>query len=221
MVFVRFGRLSIRTYGSPWHFFVHQANVGRLGRSGLRIALRVDYHVWRRLMAPALAVSVAGLVAVLVPGVGVKVSGASRWLGSSSLQAAAGRSLPKSPWCCLWPTSSTAGATTGAGLTGDTGAAGAVLAGGFGHAAAGHGDVDGVGAIALGMLFAAGLPFKGLAGLVSVGAAGAFGAGRRCSLPLGPAHRLPPSRAERQQRRLPILPSLRYRWARATCSVPA
>jgi hypothetical protein len=77
--------LSIRTYGSPWHYFVHQAMWVGLGAIVFWAALRIDYHRWRRLMAPAMAVSILGLMAVLVPGVGVKVSGASRWLGSSSL----------------------------------------------------------------------------------------------------------------------------------------
>ena len=45
------------------------------------LMLRVDYHRWRPFATPALIGSGILLAFVLVPGVGVEVNGASRWLG--------------------------------------------------------------------------------------------------------------------------------------------
>ncbi|HWG72838.1 MAG TPA: putative lipid II flippase FtsW [Acidimicrobiales bacterium] len=77
---------SIRQYGSPWHFFVREVLWLAAGGAVFAVALTVDYHRWRRLAPAAMVGTVVALLAVLVPGVGVKVSGASRWLGTSSLQ---------------------------------------------------------------------------------------------------------------------------------------
>jgi cell division protein FtsW len=53
---------------------------------GFAVALRVDHRRWRRLAPAALYGTAALLFAVLVPGIGVRSSGASRWLGTSTLQ---------------------------------------------------------------------------------------------------------------------------------------
>jgi cell division protein FtsW len=52
-----------------------------LGTVACVVLLRVDYHRWRRLSLPALTVTAVLLALVLVPGVGITVNGASRWLG--------------------------------------------------------------------------------------------------------------------------------------------
>src|SRR2546428_2915463 len=44
------------------------------------VAARVDYHRYRVLAVPLLLLAIALLVAVLVPGVGVRAGGAARWL---------------------------------------------------------------------------------------------------------------------------------------------
>ena len=77
---------SIRQYGSPWHFFSREVLWLAVGGSIFAVALRVDYHRWRRFAPAAMVVTLLALLAVLVPGVGVKVSGASRWLGTASLR---------------------------------------------------------------------------------------------------------------------------------------
>jgi cell division protein FtsW len=48
------------------------------------IVARVDYHRYRRLAFPGLAIAILLLAVVLVPGVGTRVGGASRWLRISS-----------------------------------------------------------------------------------------------------------------------------------------
>ncbi len=77
---------SIRQYGSPWHYFERQLMWLGIGAIAFAIAFRVDYHRWRRLAPFAMVLTLIALVAVLVPGVGVSVSGASRWLGRGSVQ---------------------------------------------------------------------------------------------------------------------------------------
>jgi cell division protein FtsW len=53
-------------------------------------AMRIDYHRYRALSVPLLAVIVLLLVLVLVPGLGVKAGGAARWLrfGPAGIQPA-------------------------------------------------------------------------------------------------------------------------------------
>ncbi len=56
----------------------------------LHLASRMDYLLWRRLAIPLLILTIALLIAVLVPGVGVAAKGARRWLrlGAISIQPA-------------------------------------------------------------------------------------------------------------------------------------
>ena len=72
---------ALDDYGSSWYVVVRQAMWLAFGTAACVIVLRIDYHRWRRLAVPVLGVSVAGLVLVLVPGIGRTVNGASRWLG--------------------------------------------------------------------------------------------------------------------------------------------
>jgi cell division protein FtsW len=77
---------SLQQYGTPWHFFIRQLGWLLVGSVGFGLALRVDYRRWRRLARPGMYMCVVLLFAVLVPGVGVRTAGASRWLGTSWLQ---------------------------------------------------------------------------------------------------------------------------------------
>jgi cell division protein FtsW len=77
---------SLQKYGTPWHFFIRQLVWLFFGSLGFGLALRVDHRRWRRLARPAMYGCVGLLFAVLIPGVGVRTAGASRWLGTSSLQ---------------------------------------------------------------------------------------------------------------------------------------
>ncbi|HVA75688.1 MAG TPA: putative lipid II flippase FtsW [Acidimicrobiales bacterium] len=78
--------LSLHQYGSPWHFFLREIMWLTVGIAGFAVAVRVDHQAWRRLAPGAMYVSIGLLFAVLVPGIGVRASGAARWLGTSSLQ---------------------------------------------------------------------------------------------------------------------------------------
>ena len=72
---------SLTDYGSPWYFFLRQLMWTALGLGAFVFAVRFDYRRWRALIRPLLILSGVLLVVVLVPGVGIYVSGSRRWLG--------------------------------------------------------------------------------------------------------------------------------------------
>jgi cell division protein FtsW len=72
---------SLTNYGSPWYFFFRQMLWTVLGLVAFVFAVRFDYRRWRALVRPLLIISVVLLLVVLVPGVGIYVSGSRRWLG--------------------------------------------------------------------------------------------------------------------------------------------
>ena len=78
--------VSLSSYGSPWHFFLRQWIWLILGSAGFAVAARVDHERWRKPSRLFMYATVFLLFAVLVPGVGVRAYGASRWLGTSSIQ---------------------------------------------------------------------------------------------------------------------------------------
>src|SRR5207249_513699 len=77
---------ALRAYGSAWVYFERQLVWLAAGGLALVGAARLDYRRWRRLSVPLLALSVVLLLLVLVPGLGVSVSGSTRWLGAGSLR---------------------------------------------------------------------------------------------------------------------------------------
>jgi cell division protein FtsW len=76
---------SLRIYGSSWVFFKRQVMWIVLGSIALYTTLRIDYQFWRKWRMPLLLGSAALLFIVLIPGIGIKVSGSRRWLGIGSL----------------------------------------------------------------------------------------------------------------------------------------
>ncbi len=75
---------ALRQQGDSWLFFRRHLLWLLLGTTALVFTARVDYRRWRPLGAPLLAAVCVLLVAVLVPGVGVSVNGSARWLGVGS-----------------------------------------------------------------------------------------------------------------------------------------
>ncbi len=78
--------VSLQQFGSPWYFFERQLMWLAIGTVGFLVARRIDPERWRRLAPVAMYLTIGLLFAVLVPGIGVRTSGASRWLGTSVLQ---------------------------------------------------------------------------------------------------------------------------------------
>jgi len=77
---------SLRETGSTWSYFERQAAWTMLGVVALFTFLTVDVGFWRRHARVWLLGSFALLALVLVPGVGVNVNGATRWLGYGPIQ---------------------------------------------------------------------------------------------------------------------------------------
>lgn len=75
---------ALREDGSSWFYFRRQVMWVAAGTVALVVAARVDYRMLRRLGLPLLALSVALLIVVLVPGMGIAVGGSTRWLGVGS-----------------------------------------------------------------------------------------------------------------------------------------
>jgi len=73
---------------SPMHFFWRQGLFALAGFALMAIAVRFDYHALARPWMLALLTlgTLACLIAVLIPGVGVEVGGARRWLRLASFQ---------------------------------------------------------------------------------------------------------------------------------------
>ncbi len=68
------------TYGSDTYFLVRQAIWAFVGGLFLLAFQAVDYHVWRKITVPMMAVVLILLVAVLVSRLGHSAYGAQRWL---------------------------------------------------------------------------------------------------------------------------------------------
>ncbi len=76
---------ALDEFGSSWYVAARQGMWVAIGIAVALVVLRIDYHRWRRISGPLLVLSVALLIAVLVPGVGVNANGATRWLGYGSV----------------------------------------------------------------------------------------------------------------------------------------
>ncbi|HUP74102.1 MAG TPA: putative lipid II flippase FtsW [Acidimicrobiales bacterium] len=71
--------------GSSWYTFERHIMWLSLGLVAMFVTLRVDYRRWRQFATPLLLASVALLIVVLMPGVGLTRNGSTRWLGYGSL----------------------------------------------------------------------------------------------------------------------------------------
>ena len=77
---------ALREYGSSWYVFNRQLAWVGLGTVALVVCARTDYRVWRRAALPLLGVALVCMALVLVPGVGSRAGGASRWLGAGPVR---------------------------------------------------------------------------------------------------------------------------------------
>lgn len=72
---------SLRDEGSALAIFAKQSAWFGLGLIAAIVMLRRDYRSLRRFAVPALLVTIALLVLVLIPGIGLRINGARRWIG--------------------------------------------------------------------------------------------------------------------------------------------
>ena len=84
MVYSASGIKALDAQDDPRYFLVQQSAWVGIGLVAMLVVARIDYHRYRRFALPGLAIAVVLLVAVLVPGVGTRVGGASRWLRVSA-----------------------------------------------------------------------------------------------------------------------------------------
>lgn len=77
---------SLYKYGSSWYQFRLQVLWFLFGCAVMFAMSRIPYEKLSRAMKPLLIVTAALMTAVLVPGLGVSVNGASRWLGWGPLR---------------------------------------------------------------------------------------------------------------------------------------
>lgn len=104
MVYSASGIKALDALDDPRYFLGWQSLWAALGLVGMLVATRVDYHHYRVLALPLLAVAIVLLAAVLIPSVGTSVNGASRWLrvGPVGLQPAEFAKLALILYLAFW-----------------------------------------------------------------------------------------------------------------------
>ncbi len=160
--------VSLSSYGSPWHFFLRQWIWLMIGTGGFAFAVRVDHQRWRKVSGLMMYGTVVLLFAVLVPGVGVRAYGAARWLGTSSVQL---QPSELAKLALVLFSADVLDRRTGRKWMYQAGPVIAVLVllVGLVMAQPDMGTTMVLVLIAVGMLFAAGLPARSLAGMGAVG----------------------------------------------------
>lgn len=78
--------ISKSLYGTTWSLLLREVIWMVVGVGALLFVRRVDYRSLRRLRVPFLLGTLALLVAVLVPHVGVRSGGSSRWIGTGEVR---------------------------------------------------------------------------------------------------------------------------------------
>ena len=84
MVYSASGIKALDALDDPRYFLIQQSAWVVIGLVAMFVVARIDYHRYRALALPGLIVAMVLLVAVLIPGIGTRVGGASRWLRVSS-----------------------------------------------------------------------------------------------------------------------------------------
>lgn len=72
--------IAIRDFSDQYHFVREQFRWLVFGMLALIMTTRVDYHRWYKLAVPFLIVTLILLIAVFIPGIGVRALGAQRWI---------------------------------------------------------------------------------------------------------------------------------------------
>ncbi|MBN2333559.1 MAG: putative lipid II flippase FtsW [Deltaproteobacteria bacterium] len=80
MIFSASAVLAKNTYNNSYYFLFKQLAFLVLGGASMMICWLLDYHWWEKLSVPLMAFSAILLIMVLIPGIGHRAGGASRWL---------------------------------------------------------------------------------------------------------------------------------------------
>ncbi len=80
MVYSASSIMATKKFHDGFFFLKRQGLYAFLGFAVMLVAMRIDYHVWRRWAAPLLLCCLVLLVLVFIPGIGGTAKGASRWI---------------------------------------------------------------------------------------------------------------------------------------------
>ncbi len=80
MIYDASSYVAYRDFGDKYHYIKDQIMWVILGFAGLIFFAKFDYHKFYILSVPILCISILFLILVFVPGIGIKIMGASRWI---------------------------------------------------------------------------------------------------------------------------------------------
>jgi len=80
MVFSASSVMADKRYHDGFYFLKRQGLFAITGFAIMLTVMRVEYHFWKKMAVPALLFCLALLIMVLIPGIGGKAGGASRWI---------------------------------------------------------------------------------------------------------------------------------------------
>ena len=72
--------IAIRDFGNQYYYAREQLKWLGIGIVAMVVLSRIDYHIWYRFALPAIIGVMVLLMAVFIPGFGVRALGAHRWL---------------------------------------------------------------------------------------------------------------------------------------------
>jgi cell division protein FtsW len=76
---------AISVFSDKFYFVKQQAVWLLIGIVAMLLATKIHYSFWEKISTPLFIISLLGLVAVLIPGVGSKLLGARRWIAIGSI----------------------------------------------------------------------------------------------------------------------------------------
>jgi cell division protein FtsW len=80
MVYSASSVMAAKRFHDGFFFLKRQGLFALLGFMIMLVVMRIDYHAWKQLAVPALLFCLVLLGLVLIPGIGGKVGGSSRWI---------------------------------------------------------------------------------------------------------------------------------------------
>ena len=72
--------MAAKRFHDGFFFLKRQGLFAVLGFAIMLGVMQIDYHVWKKMAVPALLLCLVLLVLVLIPGIGGKAGGSSRWI---------------------------------------------------------------------------------------------------------------------------------------------
>lgn len=72
--------IAIRDFGNQYYYLSDQLKWLVVGFAALTVFSFIDYHYWYKIALPMLVATLALLLAVFIPGIGIRALGAHRWI---------------------------------------------------------------------------------------------------------------------------------------------